>query len=119
GLAFLTNALGNAEFPNMTVEGGSLRGMNVIVSDAVPHDSSGGLIIAIKSSEVFLAQNGGIRVDMSRDATIDMAGGNAPTYSLFQKNSLALRAEWWGAGEKGRAEAREYIPGPDYQPVAP
>jgi hypothetical protein len=119
GLAFLTNALGNPEFEGITVNGGTLRGIPLIVSDAVPHDSSGGLIIAIKSSEVFLAQNGGIRVDMSRDATIDMAGGNAPTYSLFQKNSVALRAEWWVSWKKARAQAVQYISGAAYAPAAP
>ena len=119
GLAFLTNALGNPEFEGITVNGGTLRGIPLIVSDAVPHDSSGGLIIAIKSSEVFLAQNGGIRVDMSRDATIDMAGGNSPTYSLFQKNSVALRAEWWVSWKKARAQAVQYISGAAYAPAAP
>ena len=120
GLAWLTNSLGTAsEFPEMSVNGGSIRGIQVIVSDAVPHDSSGGLIIAIKSSDVFLAQNGGIRVDMSRDATIDMSGGNAPTYSLFQKNSLALRAEWWVSWAKARPQAVQYISGAAYAPVAP
>ena len=103
----------------MTVNGGTLNGIPVIVSDAVAHDSSGGLIIAIKSSEVFLAQNGGIRVDMSRDATIDMAGGNSPTYSLFQKNSLGLRAEWWVSWKKARPQAVQYISGATYKPVAP
>ena len=112
----MNNALGQPEFPDVSVAGGSLRGYNVIVSDNVFGNSTSSIIIAIKQSEVLLAQSGGIRVDMSRDATIDMSGGNSPTYSLFQKNSVALRGEWWVSWKKARPQAVQYISGAAYAP---
>lgn len=116
GIGLMVNALGQPEFPNLNTAGGSLTGFNVIVSDNVG-TSADSLIVAIKQSEVFLAQSGGIRVDMSRDATIDMAGGSSPTYSLFQKNSVALRGEWWVSWKKARAEAVQYISNAQYAPA--
>jgi HK97 family phage major capsid protein len=119
GASMLTNSLGQPDFPDLTVEGGRLRGFPVIVSDSVGGSSSSSNLIAVKASEVLLAQNGGVRVDMSRDATIDMAGGNSPTFSLFQKNAVALRAEWWVSWQKARAEAVQYISGANYAPANP
>jgi len=115
-IGMMNNALGQPEFPDVSVAGGSLRGYNVIVSDNVFGNSTSSIIIAIKQSEVLLAQSGGIRVDMSRDATIDMSGGNSPTYSLFQKNSVALRGEWWVSWKKARPQAVQYISGAAYAP---
>lgn len=116
GISMLTNSLGQPEFATMNVDGGTLRGLRVIVSDNIPGSSSSSIIVAIKEDSVLLAQSGGIKVDMSRDATLDMAGGNSPTYSLFQKNSVALRTEWWVSWIKARTAAVQYISGAAYAP---
>ena len=39
------------------------------------------------------ADPGVVGLDASEHAVIDMAGGNAPTFSLWQKDCRALRAE--------------------------
>jgi HK97 family phage major capsid protein len=118
GIALLTNALGQPEFPGMTLNGGPLLGMNVIVSDNVSGSSTSGLIIAVKPSEIYIADNGGVRVDVSREATLDMAGGNTPAFSLWQKNCVGLRAERFISWAKRRSTAVAYISAAGYVPTA-
>jgi HK97 family phage major capsid protein len=116
GISMLTNAFGQPEFPTLNVDGGTLRGLRVVISDNIPGDSTSSIIVAIKEDSVLLAQSGGIKVDMSREATIDMAGGNTPAYSLWQKNSVGLRTEWWVSWVKARDEAVQYVNGAAYAP---
>lgn len=95
-LTLMTNALGQSEFPGMTMTGGTLLGFPVIVSDYV-----GTNVILVKASDIYLVDNGGVSVDMSREASLEMLDGsltqNAPTgaslVSMFQNNLVALRAE--------------------------
>lgn len=119
GVAGLRNAFNVPIFPGVSITGGSIDGMRVIVSNNVGGSSTGSNIIAVVPSLIMLAQNGGIRVDMSREATIDMAGGNSPTYSLYQKNSVGLRCEWFVSWKKANAAAAQYISGAAYAPAAP
>src|SRR4029077_20822333 len=119
GLAGLRTTLNARIFPNVSITGGDIDGMKVIVSNNVGGDSSGSNIIAVIPSLILLAQNGGIKVDLSDQATVDMAGGNSPTYSLWQKNSIGLRCEWFVSWKKATDEAAQYISGAAYAPAAP
>lgn len=116
GISKLRTSLGVKAFDGFTARGGDLDGKRVIISNNVGGSSSGSNLIAVAPREILFAQNGGVRVDMSREATIDMAGGNSPTYSLFQKNSMAVRVEWWVSWSKARSAAAQYVSGAAYAP---
>jgi HK97 family phage major capsid protein len=89
GISLLTNTLGQSEFPSMTPQGGSLMGYPVLVSNNVPS----GTIVFFKANEIWFADDGRVSLDASNQATLDMAGGATPTYSLWQRNLTAIRAE--------------------------
>lgn len=120
GLSGLYNPLGNREFPNMGVTGGSIDGVPVIVSNYVPGNTAGGLFVLVFASEIYLSDDGVVTVDVSREASIVM--DTAPTMnsvtptaaqvvSMFQTNSLALRAERYVNWAKRRPQAVAYLSG--------
>ncbi len=89
-IALMRPDVGNGRlYPELTPMGGSLLGYPVITSNSVPN----GFIVVVKGDEILMADDGSVSLDASREATIDMAGGNSPTFSLFQKNAVAIRAE--------------------------
>lgn len=124
-LAFSRDPLGARAFPEMTPQGGSLDGVPVRVSQYLANNGgSGGAILAlIDEAEIYLADDGSVTVDASEQASIEMsdtpAGSSNPTVvassvnlvSMWQTNSMAIRAErfiWWG---KRRAGAANWIDG--------
>lgn len=117
GIALLTNALGQPEFGSVNMTGGTLMGMQLIVSDNVPTDTGGALLVLLKPSEIYVADAGGVRVDTSREATLDMGGGNTPDFNLWQKNCVAFRAERFISWKKRRANAVTWISGAAYAPA--
>jgi len=112
GIATLRNALGQFVFPTVEVMGGTLLGFPVIVSSSVPS----GDIIFVKANEILLADDGDVRLDASNQATLDMAGGNTPAFSLWQQNCIGIRAERFITWKKRRAEAVSLITGAAYAP---
>jgi HK97 family phage major capsid protein len=89
-IASLRNALGQFEF--VGAGGGmlnTLMGFPVIISSSVPSAT----MILVKADEILLADDGRVDLDASNQATLDMAGGSTPTFSLYQKNCIAIRAE--------------------------
>lgn len=115
-LALFRNALGQYEFPNITANGGTIAGIPVVTSENVPTDSSGTIIALVKPSEILLADDGSVTLDASREATLDMAGGNTPTFNLWQRNCVAIRAERYITWKPRRAAAVAYISGAAYSP---
>ena len=113
-LAFslMQNALGQAEFPGMTMNGGTLLGLPVIVSQHVPS----GVIALAAASEIYLADDGQVMIDTSREATLmmDSAPTSVATRSMFQHNEIAIRAERYINWSKRRAAAAQYISGAAY-----
>lgn len=101
-LSLMMNPLGQNEFPGINMNGGTLFGLPVIVSQYVPSDSSGAMVALVNASDIYLADDGGISVDMSREASLEMNStpshnSTTPTpaqmVSMFQTNSVAFRAE--------------------------
>ncbi len=102
-LSLMHNALGQPEFPGITMNGGMLSGLPVIVSEYVPTDTAGGYVFLVNAGDVYLGDEGGINVDMSDQASLQMldnptnssVGSTAPTtlVSLWQTNSVGFRAE--------------------------
>src|SRR5690606_22560613 len=78
--------------------GGSLFGLPVIDSQYVPD----GTVVLVNASDIYFADEGGVAVDMSREASLEMADNPshdsdtpapAELVSMFQTNSVAFRAE--------------------------
>lgn len=99
-LSLMQNPLGQAEFPGITMNGGVLFGLPVIVSEYVPTDSGGSLVALVNASDIYEADEGGIDLSMSTEASLQM--DNAPDnpttastilVSLWQRNLVGFRAE--------------------------
>jgi HK97 family phage major capsid protein len=90
-LGSLQNAMGGLQYP--TVAGGTLMGYPIIDSTLQPSTS----IILLDQARVLLAEDPGIAIDMSREASIQL--DSAPVdpaltlVSAFQNNLIFLRAE--------------------------
>lgn len=115
GISLLTDELGQspAGFA-VTPQGGTLLGYQVIVSDSV----DAGTVVIFKPSEIFLADDGQVRLDASNQATLDMTGGSpgAPVFNLWQRNCVGLRAERWIHWKKRRADVVAVIDTASYGP---
>lgn len=114
-LSFLTDSLGNPAFPGVTPTGGMYKGVPIRVSNYLANNggSGGAPFILVDEAEVYLADDGGVTLDASEQASIEMS--DAPTnnsgtptaaslVSMWQTNSIALRAErfvWWGLRRSG------------------
>lgn len=112
GISSLRNMLGQFEFSGMTPNGGTLMGMPVIVSNSAPAST----LVIIKGDEILMADDGSVRLDASREATLDMAGGSSPGFSLYQNNCIGMRAERWVTWQKRRSAAVAMIGTASYGP---
>lgn len=105
-LSLMVNALGQPEFAAITMAGGTLFGLPVITSEFVGYTldspSNGRWVFLVNAQDIYLADDGGIEVDMSQEASLEMSDAPAhnsttPTpaqlVSLWQTNSVAFRAE--------------------------
>jgi HK97 family phage major capsid protein/HK97 family phage prohead protease len=105
-LGMMVNSISSGlEFPGITLAGGNFFGMPVITSSNVP----AGDVYLINASDIYFADEGGVRVDMSREASLVMkdsslsmasttavspsAVDDASVVSMWQTNSVAFRAE--------------------------
>jgi HK97 family phage major capsid protein len=100
-LSLMRNALGQPEFPGLGINGGSLEGVPVLVSDYVPYSSAGTIVVLINAQDVYFSDDGQATVDFSREASIQMldnptnasdTGTPTTLVSMFQTDSTALRA---------------------------
>lgn len=107
-LAFRTNADGSPEFPGVGLNGGTWRGVQFIVSSAV-----GALVIALLPGYILYADDGGVTVDASSEASIQMDSAPAnpvtSSVSMFQSNMVAIRAERYTTWKKINANAVKYL----------
>ncbi len=117
-LSLLRNAFGQREFPDITMNGGMLEGVPVITSQYVPNESGGAMMILVNASDIWLADDGAVTIDASREASLEMSDAPANTsatptaaqmVSMFQTNSVALRAERFINWQKRRAAAVQVI----------
>ena len=100
----LRDALGNPYYRGMANGPGekTLDGLKVIESE-----NAGAVIALIKPSELYLADEDGVDIAFSDQATIDM--GSTNLVNLWQKNMTAIRAERHITWEKRRTIAAAYI----------
>lgn len=117
-LSMRKNALGQKEYPEMTLLGGTFQGLPVIVSQYV-----GNQLVLVNAPDIYLADDGGVAVDMSREASLEMQsdptgdsvnGTGTELVSMFQTNSVAIRAERWINWKRRRTAAVAVISGVNY-----
>jgi HK97 family phage major capsid protein len=118
-LSLMRNSLGQPEFPTLTANGGTLQGIPVITSQYAANVSGGGnLVIAVSARDIFLADDGNVSVDASQEASLQLLdnptnNSAVPTattmVSMYQTNSIALRAEREITWAKARTDAVVYM----------
>lgn len=116
-LSLMMNPIGSSrEFPEISIRGGSLLGVPVIVSNYV----EGGDFILAFASEIYLSDDGEATVDFSREASLQMLDNptndsNTPTpttlVSMYQTDSVALRAHRFVNWSKRRSTAVAMLEG--------
>ena len=110
-LSFKTYSDGSPQFPGIGVAGGTWKGLTFIVSNTVTTK-----VIALQPSLVFYADDGGVTIDASSEASLQMDSApmspvDATTVyvSMFQANCVALRAERFINWKKANANAVKYL----------
>jgi HK97 family phage prohead protease len=95
---------------NMNAKGGTLLGLQVVTSQ-----SAGQVVAGIHAPSVLYADDGGVNIDVSREATVEM--NTVPTspitaasvyVSLWQANLIGLRAERFINWKRARTTAVQY-----------
>jgi HK97 family phage major capsid protein len=106
-------------YPTMTMTGGTFQGFPVIVSNYLATTE----VILVNAPDIYVADEGQVTIDASREASLQMldnptnasSDGTATTMvSMFQTNSVALRAERRINWAKRRAAAVAYITDVDW-----
>lgn len=111
------NPLGQSLFAGVGVDGGSANGINIIASNTV-----GDKVIGLVPEYILYADDGGVSIDVSREATLQM--NDAPVNpadpattvwtSMFQDNLTALRAERFINWKRATSNAVYYLTGAVY-----
>lgn len=111
-LSLMRNALGQREFPDITMRGGTFEGFPVIASQyaaSVQGSPASNIVVLVNAAEIFLADDGGVSVEMSNQATIEMSddpeNDTGAQVNMFQTNQIALRAERYINWARGRSSS--------------
>lgn len=117
-LSLMVNPLGQREFPGIEMTGGTFSGLPAIISEY-----AGSLLVLVNASDIYLADNGEIAIDLSREASLQMLDNPTndsatPTatsmVSMFQTNSVAFRAERTINWARRRPTSVAYLTGVAY-----
>lgn len=125
-LSLMTNALGQPEFPGLTLNGGTFMGLPAITSQYV-----GNYVGLVNAEDIYFGDEGEVAVDMSTEASLEMMDNPvgdsiaatpvaADLVSLWQTNSVGFRAERTVNWMRRRASAVALITGVAWgDPVTP
>ena len=113
---------GAKEFPDLSINGGTIFGVPVVVSQTAAQ-----WIILVYGPGILFADDGGVSIDVSMEASIQMSDtpdnpvvpGTTSYVSLWQNNLVGLRAERFCSWVRGRDEGVAYLTGAHYIPAAP
>jgi len=110
-LSFRSNLDGSPEFPGVTINGGNYKGITFVTSQA-----AGTNVVALQPSLVLYASDGGVSIDASREASLQMdsapmspADATTVYVSLWQTNTVGLRAEQFANWKRANANAVKYL----------
>ena len=94
-LSFRTNLDGSPQFPGVSINGGTYKGLTFVTSN-----TAGANVIAVQPAYILYADDGGVTIDASTEASLQMdsapmspADATTVYVSMFQNNSVALRGE--------------------------
>jgi HK97 family phage major capsid protein/HK97 family phage prohead protease len=118
--SLMITTLGINQFPNISMAGGNLLGFPVIVSEHLTAVGSPSTqtIIAVKASDVYLADDGVVTVEASDQASLEMvdtssqsgiSGTGASLVSLWQNGLVGLLASREITWKLRRSTAVQYI----------
>jgi HK97 family phage major capsid protein/HK97 family phage prohead protease len=100
-------------FPGLGVAGGTALGVKVITSNAL-----GNNVIALEPTSILYADDGGVTIDASREASVQMdsapdnpALATTVFTSFWQSNLIGLRAERFINWKKARTGCVQYLVG--------
>lgn len=124
-LSLMQNAMGGPEFPGITMNGGSLAGFPVItttnLSATTASPADGYPITFIAASEILLADDGGVTVDVSREASLQMETtpdspftASTVLVNLWQHNMIAVKVEQFITWKPRRTTVAAVIAGAKY-----
>ena len=115
-LSFRNNLDGSPEFPGLTIKGGNYKGLTFVTSQA-----AGTNVIALQPDLVLYADEGGVTIDASEQASLQMdsapaspADATTVLVSLWQNNCVGLRAERFANWAKASPNAVKYLTGAAY-----
>jgi len=116
GLAMVRGANGSFLFPDAGPRGGSVLGIPLLVSRFSPRDTSGGQIALIDASGIAVAMDA---IELSQSDQTSLAMSDTPTspasmVSMFQTNSVALKAVIYANFENQRVGGVAVLTGVDY-----
>jgi len=110
-MAFRTNLDGSQQFPGIDMNGGNFKGIKILTSNVV-----GNLVIGLQPSAILYADDGGVTIDASTEASLQMDSApmspvDATTVyaSMFQMNAVALRAERYVSWKRVGVNSVHYL----------
>ena len=110
-LSFRSNIDGSPQYPGVGLDGGTYRGISIITSNA-----AGTNVIALQPNLILYADDGGVTIDASREASLQMdsapaspADATTVYVSLWQTNCVGLRAERWINWLRATTNAVKYL----------
>jgi len=107
---------GNKVFPGLGATGGSAEGFTVIASNA-----AGTNVIGVQPDGVLYADEGGVEIDVSREASVVMdsapVSGTGALRSFWQDNLVGLRAERLINWNRARPKSVFYLTDAQYVPT--
>lgn len=126
-IGMMRNALGQREYPDLNVNGGTFEGLPVVASENVPatggSPTDGHMLALVKQQDILLADDGQVMIDASREASIQMettpdspATASTVLTSLWQHNMVGIRAERMVTWKKRRSESVGFIQNAKYRP---
>lgn len=125
-LSLMRNDFGAREFPNISKDGGNIEGIPVITSENIVANggspADGAIIVALNASDILLADDGGVEIDVSTEASVQMdtspdSPQTASTVyaSFWQRNLVGIRAERFITWTKARTDSVIYLTGANYK----
>jgi len=112
-LSFRHNLDGSPEFPGVGLSGGSYRGLTFITSGV-----AGTNVIAMQPDLILYADDGGVTIDASTEASLQMdsapaspADATTVYVSLWQTNTVGLRAERFANWKRIGTNSVKYLTG--------
>jgi HK97 family phage prohead protease/HK97 family phage major capsid protein len=131
-LSMAIDSLGRQVFPDISMQGGTLKGIPVIVSQYADFGggnspASNGVIVLVSAPDIWLADDGAISIAVSNQASLQMLDNPTndsvtptPTtmVSMFQTDSVALRAERFINWARRRTGVVSYLTNVAYNGLA-